>query len=206
MASDNQIRILCFGDSLTAGTPGYDPMFGGNEQFQYAYWLVSLAESDGCQSITFANHGVPGDLAKSMLGRLTRAMTSDKYDFAVILAGSNDLGWDYAPSSVYSSLCRLWNIATNAGTRTISCTIPPIGMEYPPIQAGQRELNRMILDEAERRKDLVCVDVFTALADENGLLPREYDSGDGLHLNIEGYRCLGEAVWAKGLKRLLEDQ
>ena len=76
-------------------------------------------------------------------------------------------------------------------------------MDYPPIQAGQRELNRMILDESKARQDLVCADVFSALADEKGLLPKKYDSGDGLHLNIEGYRCLGEAIWLDGLKRLL---
>jgi len=205
MASNNQICILCFGDSLTAGTPGHDPMFGGQEQFQYAYWLVKMAKSEGWKSITFTNHGVPGDLAKSMPRRLTRAVMSDKFDFAIILAGSNDLGWDYAPFSVFSSLRELWNISINAGIKTISCTIPPIGMDYPPIQSGQRELNRMVVNEAETRNDLVCADVFSALADEKGLLPRKYDSGDGLHLNIEGYRCLGEAIWLKGLKRLLGD-
>ena len=117
MASNNQIRILCFGDSLTAGTPGHDPMFGGQEKFQYAYWLVKLAESEGWQSIAFSNHGVPGDLAKSMPRRLNRAVASGEYDFAIILAGSNDLGWDYAPASVYSSLRELWSIAIGAGIR-----------------------------------------------------------------------------------------
>ncbi|UCH05344.1 MAG: hypothetical protein JSW05_04045 [Candidatus Thorarchaeota archaeon] len=203
MASNNQIRLLCFGDSLTAGTPGRDPMFGGREEFQYAYWLVKLAESEGRQSVIFTNHGVPGDLAKSMPRRLSRALSSEKYDFAIILAGSNDLGWDYTPASVFSSLRELWSITFRADIRTVACTIPPIGMDYPPIQTGQRELNRMILDETDARQDLVCADVFSALADENGLLPKKYDSGDGLHLNIEGYRCLGETIWLNGLKQLL---
>lgn len=203
MASNNQIRLLCFGDSLTAGTPGHDPLFGGREEFQYAYWLVKLAESEGWKSITFANHGVPGDLARSMPRRLSRAVTSDRFDFAIILAGSNDLGWDYAPASVLSSLRDLWSTTVNANISTVACTIPPIGMEYPPIQAGQREINNKILDESAVREDLVCADVFSALADEKGLLLRRYDSGDGLHLNIEGYRCLGETIWLNGLKQLL---
>jgi lysophospholipase L1-like esterase len=137
--------------------------------------------------------------------RLSRAVASNEYDFAIILAGSNDLGWNYAPASVYSSLRELWSITNAADIRTIACTVPPIGMDYPPIQAGQKELNRMILDESEARNDIVCVDVFAALADEKGLLPKKYDSGDGLHLNIEGYRCLGETIWLNGLKQLLRE-
>ena len=97
------------------------------------------------------------------------------------------------------------SIPIKADVKTIACTIPPIGMEYPPIQAGQRELNKKIRDESEVREDLVCADVFSSLANENGLLPREYDSGDGLHLSIAGYRCLGETIWRDGLRQLLRE-
>ncbi|MHA2378871.1 MAG: SGNH/GDSL hydrolase family protein [Candidatus Thorarchaeota archaeon] len=204
MNANNQIEILCFGDSLTAGTPGYDPMFGGNERFQYGYWLTELAHSEGWNSLSFRNHGVPGDLARSMPSRLRRTIVEGRYDATIILAGSNDLGWDYSPASVYSSLQDLWRIAIDSGLGTVSCTIPPIGMEYPPIQLAQRNLNEMIRGGSKDKQNLVCADVFTALADEKGLLPREYDSGDCLHLSMPGYRRLGEVIWGKGLRPLLE--
>ncbi len=205
MTSESLIRILCFGDSLTAGTPGYDPAYGGDLRFQYAYWLLEFAKSVGVTNLTFRNHGVPGDLAAAMPDRLVRALDSYEYEVVIILAGSNDLGWNYPADSVYESLCRLWDIARSRERALVTCTVPPIAAVYPPIQKGQRSLNEMILSGCSNEQDRVCVNTFAALADERGLLPSEYDSGDGLHLSLEGYRRLGEVIWEQGLRRLLEE-
>ncbi len=51
--------------------------------------------------------------------------------------------------------------------------------------------------------NLLVVDLFNNLSDEKGLLVAEFDSGDGLHLSIEGYRRMGEAIWRSGLRVLL---
>ena len=32
-------KILCIGDSHTAGFPGFDPMMGGNPESSYQFWL-----------------------------------------------------------------------------------------------------------------------------------------------------------------------
>ncbi|MFW9800158.1 MAG: SGNH/GDSL hydrolase family protein, partial [Candidatus Thorarchaeota archaeon] len=136
--------------------------------------------------------------------RLVRALDSNEYDVVIILAGSNDLGWNYPADSVYASLRRLWDIAVSRNRALVTCTVPPIAAVYPPIQKGQRNLNRMILSGGNG-PSRVCVDAFAALADERGLLPSVYDSGDGLHLSLEGYRRLGEVVWEQGARRLLKE-
>ncbi|MEM4735783.1 MAG: hypothetical protein QXS20_08735, partial [Candidatus Thorarchaeota archaeon] len=53
------------------------------------------------------------------------------------------------------------------------------------------------------RNRCVAVDIFSHLADADGLLVETYDSGDGLHLSIEGYRVLGETLWREGVRRIL---
>ncbi|MFQ5832873.1 MAG: SGNH/GDSL hydrolase family protein [Candidatus Thorarchaeota archaeon] len=205
MKPDNPIRILCFGDSLTAGTPGYDPVYGGDLRFQYGYWLLRFAESFGVTNLSFRNHGVPGDLAAAMPDRLARALESGKYEVIIILAGSNDLGWNYPAESVHASLRRLWDIARSGNHALVTCTVPPIAAVYPLIQKGQRYLNRMILSNVSDERNTICVNVFAVLADERGLLPSEYDSGDGLHFSLKGYRRLGEVIWDEGVRRLLDD-
>ena len=194
--------ILCLGDSLTAGTPGYDPSFGGNPKYQYGYWMAERAKSIGFGEIRFDNHGIPGDLASSMRSRLRRALENCDYDAVVLLAGSNDLGWGNSPATVYQSLLLLWEEVLASDKPLIRCTIPPIGSVYPPIQKAQLELNKMIIEYYPESGITACVNLFAGLSTTEGLLESRYDSGDGLHLSVDGYREVGVLVWDQGLDRI----
>lgn len=55
------------------------------------------------------------------------------------------------------------------------------------------DLNRGIEGLADAM-DLPLLDPFAVLTDDEGQLRREYDYGDGAHLNVAGYRALGEFV------------
>ncbi len=56
-----------------------------------------------------------------------------------------------------------------------------------------RELNAGIEALAEKRQ-MPLLDPFSIFADSDGRLRPEYDFGDGAHLNVRGYRALGEFV------------
>ena len=189
------IEILGFGDSLTAGTPGYDPDFGGDERFQYAFWLLKSSKSEGIHHISFVNQGVPGELAQLMHGRLERLLQQKRYDTVIILGGSNDIGWGYPVHAIFKTLTNLWGLASDKGARVVTCTVPPIGSIFPGIQEKQRELNSLILRAKNEIEGIVTVDLFSVLADSNDLLLPAFDSGDGLHLSIQGYRQMGETIW-----------
>lgn len=199
------MEVLCFGNSLTAGSPGYDPAFGGNRHFQYAYWMVESARADGFEGLCFQNHGVPGDLASLMERRLERTLKMNEFDTSVILAGTNDLGTGSSPESVFKSLQNLWNLSIAFDTPVISCTIPPIGFVYSPLQQAQKRMNALIHEYSRTNRNIDCVDLYSELSTPNGLLARAYDSGDGLHLSIDGYRRIGQAVWEKGLRPILSN-
>lgn len=197
--------MLGFGDSLTAGTPGYDPTTGyGNQQSQYGYWLVRRAREERQLALRFDNQGVPGELARHMLQRLHSILDRTDYAVVIILGGSNDLGWGDEPDRVFSYLSDLWQRALDTGSGVIACTIPPIGMPYPPLQEAQIRLNEMITEGLRGRDSELVVDLFAALSDERGLLRPEFDSGDGLHLSEYGYRQMGERIWADGARRMLD--
>jgi lysophospholipase L1-like esterase len=197
------MKILGFGDSLTAGTPGYEPGYGGDARSQYGFWLLDSARNDGVTTLQFHNQGIPGELARMMPQRLKRLLEANSYDLVIIMAGTNDLGWGFGPSDVYESLLRIWQVSTSRETTTIACSIPPIGMRVPHHQQMQQELNQRILQEGSRLPYLLVADVFSKLADDNGLLPMRFDSGDGLHLSVEGYRRIGESLWNDVVRNLV---
>jgi len=189
------ITILGFGDSLTAGTPGYDPDFGGDERSQYGFWLLESSKREGHHHVSFMNQGVPGELAQLMQGRLERLLQQKRYDAVIILGGSNDIGWGYPVHAIFKTLTNLWSLASDSGARVVACTVPPIGSVFPDIQVKQGELNGLILRAPENIEGLIVVDLFPVLADSNNLLLPIFNSGDGLHLSIQGYRQIGEAIW-----------
>ncbi|MHA1636432.1 MAG: SGNH/GDSL hydrolase family protein [Candidatus Thorarchaeota archaeon] len=192
------MKVLCFGDSLTAGTPGFEPGYGGDVRSQYGFWLIEEAKKEDYQSLEFTNRGVPGELASMMYSRFRRTLNEDDYDVAIILGGSNDIGWGNEPVTIHASLNRLWQLGIENSITVIACTIPPIGSEYPTIQRAQQNLNELI--KQSTRKDILFVNIFSVLADKDRLLLPVYDSGDGLHLSVEGYRKVGETIWKEALR------
>jgi lysophospholipase L1-like esterase len=197
------MKILGFGDSLTAGTPGYMPGYGGDARSQYGFWLLESARNDGITSLQFHNQGIPGELAIMMPQRLRNLLEVNHYDLVITMAGTNDLGWDIEPSDVYDSLFRLWEVSTSREITTIACSIPPIGMIVPHHQQMQQELNQRILQEGRHLPHLLVADVFSKLADDKSILHARYDSGDGLHLSVEGYRRIGEFLWGDVVRTLV---
>jgi len=197
------LKILGFGDSLTAGTPGYEPGYGGDVRSQYGFWILESARNDGKTMLQFQNQGIPGQLASEMQPRLRRLLERNDYDIVIIMAGSNDLGWGHGPDEVYDVLSHLWNESTSKGIKTIACTIPPIGSRMPQHQEKQRHLNGRILKEGCHIPHLLLADVFPELADEDGILFPKYNSGDGLHLSVEGYRRIGETLWENVIRNLV---
>ncbi len=193
--------MLGFGDSLTAGTPGYDPSYGGDESSQYGFWLLKSSKSEGHYSVSFVNQGVPGELAQLMHGRLERLLQQKRYGAVIILGGSNDIGWGYPVHAIFKTLTNLWSLASDSGARVVACTVPPIGSAFPDIQVKQEELNSLILRAPKDIEGLIVVDLFSVLADSDNLLRPTFDSGDGLHLSIRGYRQMGETIW-KRISRL----
>jgi lysophospholipase L1-like esterase len=198
------MRILGFGDSLTAGTPGYEPGYGGDVRSQYGFWILESARNEGVTTLQFHNQGIPGELARMMRSRLRRLLDVNQYDIAIILAGTNDLGWGFEVDAAFESVRKLWNICKEKQVRVIACTIPPIAMEVPSHQTLQNEFNSLILS-SEDKPLIHVVDTYSSLTNERGLLLPVYDSGDGLHLSVEGYRQVGVTIWNKTLRGILQD-
>ena len=100
------LRILCFGDSLTAGYTKY-----GSEHYPYADHLrVGLQHMLSSSDIEVEVAGLSGDQVRGQyLNRIRRKCPITKerrYDWIIIMGGTNDLGWNQQPERIYEGLSK----------------------------------------------------------------------------------------------------
>ena len=97
------LRILCFGDSLTAGYTSY-----GWEFYPYADHLrVGLQHMLSTPDIQVDVDGFSGDQVQgNYLARIKRkcANTETPYDWIIVMGGTNDLAWGQSPDTIYEGL------------------------------------------------------------------------------------------------------
>ena len=92
-----KIQILCIGDSLTAGYPEYDPMWGGDPNSQYCYWLEKELQKRVQLKFNIKNEGVCGDTTGQIARRLEFEIKKKPPDIVLAFGGGNDIVIGYSP-------------------------------------------------------------------------------------------------------------
>ena len=188
---DKIVRILCIGDSHTAGFPYYDPFYGGDQTSSYEYWLEGkLSKENKQMQFKIDNKGVCGQISSQILSRLSQILEKKKYDFILLWAGANDIALGYSADSIWENLMKSVRMAKKENTSIFIITIPPMG--WTEIQSTVRELNQCIITHSGI--DFTSIDVFNDLSD-GYFLNSQFDSGDGVHLSIEGYKKVASIVF-----------
>lgn len=105
----SSLKILCFGDSLTAGYIQW-----GTQHYPYAVHLRDqLQVVLPSTKIHIDIEGMSGAQVRGQYtGRLNRACTKAKaepYHWIIIMGGTNDLGWRGQPEEIYETLSMLWS-------------------------------------------------------------------------------------------------
>jgi acyl-CoA thioesterase-1 len=200
------MKIVALGDSLTVGETGFG-VSDSDEFTAYPRYLEILTRQHltSLQSemeVNVLNKGINGDLTSGMLERFSRDVVDEKADYVIILGGANDIGWGFDTAIIAHNLTSMYDVALSEGIGVVACSVPSIlGLDelIPP----RLQLNRMIRNEAEKRS-ITFVDLFSATADPETNRLLEGYSGDGLHLNPDGYREMGRCIFDKWLRALLE--
>jgi lysophospholipase L1-like esterase len=158
-------KIVCFGDSLTAGV-------GRGEGISYP---EHLARRLGTEVV---NAGVPGETASQALRRIDRVLADDPW-LVVVELGGNDILRRVPLETTESALDAIVERLLEAGVVPLLVEIRgPFGRRYGKL-----------FDRLEDRHGVpVLRDVLPRL-----LLDRRYKS-DSIHLNAAGYELLADAV------------
>jgi len=207
--SVSPIRLICFGDSLTAGFQSPTRENPRGRSTPYGEWIQERLGAAGQVRIS----GICGELTGEMTMRFRQDVLAHQPHYVVILGGSNDLGWNGSPSEIMHNLVKMYEQTLAAGGVPVPVTVPSLRVEGAEnSREGEelvrwhlerrRDLNATILEYA-RAKHLVAVDLFTATAEpESFLLARLY-SNDGLHLTTAGYQLFADLVYRQVLEPVL---
>jgi acyl-CoA thioesterase-1 len=200
----SQIRVVALGDSLTVGFQSYGLNGDAVKSTPYTDFLIGQTRRDfpsDSLSIEIINKGIVGELSAQMMARFDSDVIPLSPKVVIILGGSNDLGWGLAPREILENLSAIYSRSCENQITPIACTVPSI-LGYDEGIPPRIALNRL-LQERCQEIGIRCVDVFRATLDKNtDRLALQYSS-DGLHLNSDGYRKMGAAIYEEALHPVL---
>jgi lysophospholipase L1-like esterase len=217
----NKVRIMCIGDSITAGAPLYDPNYGGTvymsdlitgktvtrnvKESSYPYWLQVRLGIDDFEVI---NEGSGRRTSTEVLFNIDSQMKNYKPDYVIVMIGTNDMF--SAQDTGANNLANQVNTTLSNIRRTIDTIveyggIPILGTQLPrnsivPIEAKNalRNLNVGIKNLGiEYMTDVIDWYNVFVVKDQSGVETGvlRYDlSGDDTHPTISGYKTMAYAI------------
>jgi lysophospholipase L1-like esterase len=185
--------VATLGDSITAGSPGYDPDplmrdtlgFGADEKSQWQYW----AQRDH-PNLRFRNCGVYGERTEEIAARLKECAAGAQV--LVVQGGINDIAQDRPIEPAAANLRRIVERGKELGLRVAIAELLPWNNGYPRADPQIRRLNELITQLANEQ-GVPLLPFYETLEDPDrpGRMREEWTS-DGDHPSVAGYRLLGE--------------
>lgn len=192
----SRVRVAALGDSITAGSPGWDPdpsvragIRAPDERSQYEYWA---ARRD--PSLEFRNCGVYGERTDEIAARLEACAA--EAEVLIVQGGINDIAQGRAVEEAAERLRDMVRRGLGLSLRVAIVDVLPWNNGYPAAREPIGRLNELIA--AIGREEGVPVLPFHDTL-EDGARPgrmRADWTSDGDHPSVEGYRRLGELAFA----------
>jgi lysophospholipase L1-like esterase len=194
---ENTTLVAALGDSITAGSPGYDPDprqrddlgFGSNEKSQWEYWAERKHPG-----LSFRNCGVYGERTDQIAARLDECAKGAQ--ILIVQGGINDIAQARPVEAAAESLRAMIERGKKHGLRVGITELLPWNNGYPEADPKIRRLNELIRVIA-RSGRIPVLPFYETLQDpaRPGRMKEEWTS-DGDHPSVEGYRLLGENAFS----------
>jgi len=187
------IVVAALGDSITAGSPGWDPdprlrPDDANPESQYELWAAAADPR-----LEFRNCGVYGERTDQIARRLDGC--AEGADVLVVQGGINDIAQGRSVEDAAENLRGTVRRGRALGLRVALANVLPWNNGYPAADAEIRRLNSLI-DAFADDEDVPVLRFYETLEDDTrpGRMREEWTS-DGDHPSVEGYRLLGELAF-----------
>jgi lysophospholipase L1-like esterase len=189
--------VAALGDSITAGSPGYDPDpnqranlgFGADEKSQWEYWAHRKHPD-----LAFRNCGVYGERTDEIAKRLDECARGAQV--LIVQGGINDIAQGRPLEPAAENLRRIVERGKRKGLRVAICELLPWNNGYPEADPKIRRLNELIHGIAQD-EHVPVLPFYETLDDPDrpGRMKEEWTS-DGDHPSVDGYRRLGEQAFS----------
>jgi lysophospholipase L1-like esterase len=189
--------VATLGDSITAGSPGYDPDprqrdtlgFGADEKSQWQYWAQKAHPE-----LRFRNCGVYGQRTDEIAVRLDECAKGAR--MLVVQGGINDIAQGRRVEAAAANLRRMVERGKQLGLRVAIAELLPWNNGFPEADPKIRRLNELIRTIG-RDEAVPVLPFYETLEDpaRPGRMREEWTS-DGDHPSVEGYRLLGEKAFS----------
>jgi len=188
--------VAALGDSITAGSPLWDPdpavraSLGASADPESQFEVWAEARSGG--AARFRNCGVFGERTDQIAARL-EACARDA-DVLLVQAGINDIAQFRRVRTAAENLRGMVRRGRALGLRVLIAEVLPWNNGYPFASVRIGRLNREIAAIA-REEGAELLPFYATLEDRRrpGRMRRQWTI-DGDHPSVEGYRRLGELV------------
>ena len=135
------------------------------------------------------NRGVNGERTDEILARFDRDVVAEKPSATIVIAGVNDVYQGHVVERVIAGLAALYQRAADARIPVVAGSIIP----YNTATSEQNRRMHAINDWIRHQPSIVFADTRSAVADAErpDML---FDSPDGLHPTVDGYRRMADAI------------
>lgn len=187
--------VACLGDSITAGSPLWDPdpdvrkkIERPDERSQWEWWAMRMHGE-----LDLRNFGVHGERTDQIAARFGRAV--DGAEAIVVQGGINDIVQGRPVEQAAANLAGMLHRARHAGLRVAIADVLPWNNGDSRAAADIDKLNELIRSIAEGQ-DVPLFRFGETLADPSRpTRMRETLTEDGDHPSVEGHRLLGERAF-----------
>jgi lysophospholipase L1-like esterase len=190
-----RVLIAALGDSITAGSPLWDPdprvraqaPDQLNDQSQYEYW----AQRRLGPNARFRNCGVFGQRTDQIARRLDRCARGAQV--LIVQGGINDIAQGRPAQAAADGLRAMVRRGKALGLSVALADVLPWNKGHPRFTARIDELNRLIA-RLGREERVPVLPFHDAVADPSrpGRMRTQF-TVDGAHPDVAGYRLLGNA-------------
>jgi lysophospholipase L1-like esterase len=182
--------VAAVGDSITAGSPRWDPdpavrarIQDPSPESQYEHW-ASLTDP----RLEFRNCGVYGERTDEIALRLERC--AEGAELLVVQGGINDIAQRRPVESAAENLRAMLEQGRELGLEVVVAEVLPWNNGHPAAESPIRRLNELI-----HELGAPVLPFHDTLEDpERAGRMRDEWTSDGDHPSVEGYRRLGDVV------------
>lgn len=213
--SGEELVIMPLGDSMT--NDGRSRIKLWNLLSNDGHELDYVGNQHQGSSIPDPDHeGVGGIKIQGIIDKAESLMKTHKPGYVALMVGTNDIAWYFDEPA--SEIANRWDDlidrifdSSEPGTYILAATIPPVssknvgksGMSIQDravmVQHYNAELRSIIKDREANGDHIILADMEAALD------PDKHLSGDGVHLNEEGYAIMGR-VYYDAMNKALKEQ